>query len=77
MMISLLAARMMMIDMNGPDIEAVDEVPAVDNIKTLKGRFIAHKFSTGWAGDVVESGKEEECCWPVCSQVYARNILLD
>ena len=56
MMISLLAARMMMIDMNGPDIEAVDEVPAVDNIKTLKGLFIAHKFSTGWAVGKTSNG---------------------
>ena len=28
-------------------------MPAVVNIKTLKGRFIAHKFSTGWAVGVV------------------------
>ena len=28
---------------------SVENVPAVVNIKTLKGRFIAHKFSTGWA----------------------------
>jgi hypothetical protein len=43
---------------------SVENVPAVVNIKTLKGRFIAHKFSTGWAvGVVLKSGKE--CCWPV------------
>ena len=28
---------------------SVENVPAVVNIKTLKVRFIAHKFSTGWA----------------------------
>jgi hypothetical protein len=30
-------------------------VPAVVNIQTLKGRFIAYKFSTGWAVGVVKS----------------------
>ena len=48
---------------------SVENVSVVGNIKTLKGRFIAHKFSTGWMVGVVKSGKEEECCWPVCSQV--------
>ena len=28
---------------------SVENVPAVVDIKTLKRRFIAHKFSTGWA----------------------------
>ena len=28
---------------------SVENVPAVVNIKTLKGRFIAHEVSTGWA----------------------------
>jgi len=42
-----------------------ENVPAIVNIKTLKGRFIPHKFFTGWAVWVVKSGKEE-CCWPVC-----------
>ena len=38
---------------------------AVTNIETLKGPFIEHKFSTGWAVGVVKSeaerktGKEE------------------
>ncbi len=35
------------------------------------------KFCTGWAVGLVKSGKEEECCWPVCSQVEVRNELLD
>ncbi len=49
---------------------SVENVPAVLNIKTLKGRFIAHKFSTGWAVGVVKSvEKKEERSWPVCSQV--------
>jgi hypothetical protein len=56
---------------------SVENVPAVLNIRTLKGQFIAHKFSTGWAVEVVKSGKEEECCWPVCSQVKVRNVLQD
>jgi len=50
-----------------------EDVPAIFNIKTLKGRLIAHtdlKFNTGWAVGVVKSvEKKEECCWPVCSQV--------
>jgi len=29
---------------------SVENVPVVVKIKTLKGRFIAHKFSTGWWG---------------------------
>ncbi len=32
-----------------------ENVPAVVNIKTLKGRFIPHKFSTGWSVGVVKS----------------------
>jgi hypothetical protein len=24
-----------------------------------------------------ECGKEEECRWPVCSEVYARNVIQD
>jgi hypothetical protein len=31
---------------------SVENVPAVVDIKTLKGRFIAHKFSTGWVAGV-------------------------
>jgi len=34
---------------------SVENVPAVVNIKTRKGRLIAHKFSTGWAVGVVKS----------------------
>ena len=37
------------------------------NIKALKGRFIAQ-----W-----RVWKKKECCWPVCSQVWARNVFLD
>jgi len=33
---------------------SVENVPAVVDIKTLKGRFITHKFSTGWAVGVVK-----------------------
>jgi hypothetical protein len=34
---------------------SVENVPSVVNIRTLKGRFIAHKFSAGWAVGVVKS----------------------
>ncbi len=41
---------------------SVENVRAVANIKRLKGRFIANKFSTGWAeGGGEECAKEEEC----------------
>ena len=39
---------------------SVETVPAVVNIKTLKGRFIAHKFSTGWAVGVVQSVEKKK-----------------
>ena len=39
---------------------SVENVPAVLNIKTLKGRFIAHKFSTGWAVGVVKSVEKKK-----------------
>ncbi len=39
---------------------SAENVPAVVNIKPLKGRFIAHKFSTGWEVCVVKSvGKKK------------------
>jgi hypothetical protein len=43
---------------------SVENLPAVVNIKSMKGLFIAHEFSTGWAVGVVKSG-EGECFWPV------------
>jgi hypothetical protein len=39
---------------------SVENVPAVFRIKTLKGRFIAHKFSTGWAGGLVKSVEKKQ-----------------
>ena len=39
---------------------SAENVPAVVNIKTLKGRFIAHKFSTGWAVGVVKSVEKKD-----------------
>ena len=36
-------------DYNCDDGMSVENVPAVANINTLKGRFIAHKFSSVWA----------------------------
>ena len=41
---------------------SVENVSVVVNINTLKGRFITHKFSTGWTVGTVKSGKDEECC---------------
>ena len=38
---------------------SVENVPAVVNIKTLNGRWIAHKFSTWWVVGVVKTGKKE------------------
>jgi hypothetical protein len=50
---------------------SIENVSVVVNIKTLKGRFIEHKFSQcDWvdSGGGEECGKEEECyCQPVCS----------
>ena len=36
---------------------SAEDVPAIVNIKTLKGRFkvITHKFNTGWTVGVVKS----------------------
>jgi len=57
-----------------------ETVPAVVKI-TLKGQFIAHcdKFRVYWVGGGwrEQCGKEGEYCWPVCSQVKVRNVLLD
>ena len=38
---------------------SVENVPAVVHIKTLKGRFIAHKFSTGWSVGLVKNVEKE------------------
>ena len=39
---------------------SVENVPAVVNIRTLKGRFIAHKFSTRWEMGVVKSVEKKQ-----------------
>jgi hypothetical protein len=39
---------------------SVETVPVVVNIQTLKGRFIAHKFSSGWVVGVVVSSLEKK-----------------
>jgi hypothetical protein len=39
---------------------SVENVSTVVNIKTLKGRFIAHKFSTVWAVGVVKSVEKKK-----------------
>ena len=46
-----------------------EDVPAVVNIKTLKGRLIAHKFSTGWVVGVVKSVEKKS----VADQFAAAN----
>jgi hypothetical protein len=38
----------------------VENVSAIVNINTLKGRFITHKFSTGWAVGVVKSVEKKK-----------------
>ena len=38
---------------------SVEDVPAIVNIKILKGRLIAHKFNTGWWGRQVRG---TSCC---------------
>ena len=39
---------------------SVENVSAVGNTNTLKGRSIAHKFCTGWAVGVVKSVEKEK-----------------
>ena len=39
---------------------SVENVPAVVNIKPLKGQFIAHKFYTGWSVGVVKSVEKKK-----------------
>ncbi len=39
---------------------SVEDVPAIFNIKTLKGRLIAHKFNTGCAVGVVKSVEKKK-----------------
>ena len=39
---------------------SVGDVPAIVNIKTLKGRLITHKFNTGWAVGVVNKSAEKK-----------------
>ncbi len=39
---------------------SVENVPAVVNIKTLKGRFMAHKNCIGWAVGVQKKKKEQK-----------------
>ena len=40
--------------------ECLSRMPAVVNIKTLKGQFVAHKFSTAWAVCVVKSVEKKK-----------------
>ena len=39
---------------------SVRNVTVVVNIRTLKGRFIAHKFSNGWAVGMVKSVEKKK-----------------
>jgi hypothetical protein len=38
---------------------SVEDVPAIVNIKTLRGRLIAHRFSTGWDVGKVKSRQKK------------------
>ena len=40
--------------------ECLSRMPAVVNIKTLKGRFIARKISNGWAVGVMKNVEKKE-----------------
>ena len=48
---------------------SVEDVSVIVNLKTLKGQFISQVQYWVGGGCGEECGKEEECCWPVCSQV--------
>ncbi len=39
---------------------SVEDVTAIVNIKTLKGRLIGGKFNTGWAVGVVKSVEKQD-----------------
>ena len=39
---------------------SVENVPAIVDIKTPMARFIAHKFSTGWAVGMVKSVEKKK-----------------
>jgi hypothetical protein len=39
---------------------SVENVSAVVNIRTLKGQFIAHTFSTGWTVEMVKSVEKKK-----------------
>jgi hypothetical protein len=61
---------------------SVENVPAVGKIKTLKGRFITHKFTTGWVvgvDRVVKSvqKKKGHGRWSVRSEIEVRTVLLN
>jgi hypothetical protein len=57
---------------------SAENVPAVVNIKTLKGRLIAHKFSTGWAVGVVKSvEKKNSVADQFAVKCKSENVLLD
>ena len=53
---------------------SVENVPAVVNIKTLKGRFIAHKFSTGWSVWVVKSVEKKKSVADEFAVKYKKRI---
>ena len=53
---------------------SVENVPAVVNIKILKGRFIAHKFSTGWSVGVVKSVEKKKSVADEFAVKYKKRI---
>jgi hypothetical protein len=54
---------------------SAEHLPAVVNIKSLKGRVIAHKFCTGWVAGVVE--KKKSVAGQFAVKYKSRNVLLD
>jgi hypothetical protein len=56
---------------------SVEHVPEVDDMKTLKGREIAHKFNTGWeVGTVkgVEKSDEIAVFYESDSQLWKKEL---
>jgi hypothetical protein len=39
---------------------SVEDVPAIADVKSQKGRLIAHKFNTGWVVSVVKSVEKKK-----------------
>jgi hypothetical protein len=56
---------------------SVENVPTVVHVKALKGRFIPHKFSTGWVSGVVKGvQKIKSVAGQFAIKYSSRNALL-